>query len=299
MTLPIELPDVLLTVILSAWLTIKDVARLDSSFCSNEHRQDLLSIAYGRHAVLQLPVKVSIYSAMCDRFQAWVLRKDACVSGFFVTPELVNRYFERWKEHLQRHGRSIQWVECSCVLSEESTARSAESVAAHCPKLTKFTAVCDVTVYEIIAEHCPLLEELSIPPYRHYTPRAVAAITRFSANLRWLEVDCGQLDVELLIELVKRNTKLVFVNMLGVSESDRLMSALAQHCRGLEEVIFATASLVLETIHFLLGQCTGLHALHCMTYLHVRRGSAGIKENGTSLIKAAYARSNCNFVRSQ
>jgi hypothetical protein len=55
----LALPENLSKFVISQWLKLKDVARLDWAFCGGEGRVQYLPLAYGRHTTLAVTLDVN------------------------------------------------------------------------------------------------------------------------------------------------------------------------------------------------------------------------------------------------
>jgi hypothetical protein len=93
-----NLPEALLFLQLSTWLTLKDVARVDSAMCSSAIREEFLSAS--QHVTLQSPRK---YSNSCDAMNVWIFRKGVSVDGLYATKNFVGDDAVR-QVYLERFG---------------------------------------------------------------------------------------------------------------------------------------------------------------------------------------------------
>jgi hypothetical protein len=211
----LELAEALLTTLLSDWLTIADVAHLDSAFCSTAHRRYFLSAAYNATTLLRYPstedfsVRTYMLDIIYNAISIWMLRKGAVASGLHVSETLINKY-DRRLQYLTQHGRCIQWIQYGryCEFDSECL-NSAKDIAQCCPNLRIFKGwrCQDESVLTKIAQCCPLLEEIS--GFVNCTSQAVLDLSKGCRNLKRVELECPNLDEDCMIALVRSNPGLL------------------------------------------------------------------------------------------
>jgi hypothetical protein len=138
MSLLINLPEELLSQELSVWLTIVDVARLDSATCCLAARKAFVQAAFNRRTLLSYPPSVNIKTMkLCDAINGWIFKRSALVSGFYATPVFL-RSHEKREQYLRQHGDAIQWVEYTCRANCDDYETSALDIARYCSNLIRF-----------------------------------------------------------------------------------------------------------------------------------------------------------------
>jgi hypothetical protein len=257
-----DLPEVLLSSLLSTWLTLVDVARVDSAVCSTVHRSDFLRSVYQPSTLFRevhlLPWEEN--HAMGDMINAWIMKKGVSVAKIYATPFFVNNRQLR-RTYLQRHGRAIRSLHymrnlCSSVNYSECTP-SAVTVAEYCPNLTEFDA--GNCLFEpallAIAKGCFLLKKLMLCG----TGCTQQVIWELSANckrIQELHLTCRQLDDEAcLIALVRANPGLHTFSTCGSGATDNFLREVAQNCPGFTDLSLLLVDVTQASIYFLLQRC--------------------------------------------
>jgi hypothetical protein len=108
---PLHLPEHLSRFVMSQWLKLKDMARIDSAFCGGGGRVQYRTLAYGR--LTTLPVVLNINNKNLESILRWAISRNAqmdClnISGRFTRVEPALREF------LILSGRAVK---CICIRS--------------------------------------------------------------------------------------------------------------------------------------------------------------------------------------
>jgi F-box/leucine-rich repeat protein 2/20 len=263
----LNFPEELIALQLSTWLTIRDVARLDSAFCSSAGRGEFLKVTYESKTVLQYPPNVNIKSSECNSMNSWVLKKCVRLPGIYATPVFVNSHDLR-REYLKRNGANIRWVEYPTVsgydklLTQEVRTPSTTDIAQHCPNLVKFCGCnsFDLTALESIVRSCPLLEEF-YECGKGCTPDVLLLLAEHCRKLRRVEISGQYLSQDCQIPLVRSNPGLQMFRSNAFGKADRVLKELAVGCRGLTELYLENALMLLSSVQSLLEWCTSMQDL--------------------------------------
>jgi hypothetical protein len=263
----LNLPQALISSVLSTWLTIVDVARLDSAYCSSHHRSEFLEAAYEFGTALQYPPAMNVLNNCCNAMSLWILSKGAPVSGLFVTS---NFSLQNGTSYLQHHGRHIQWVDhegnwrprADC--SQHTTA-----LAQYCSRLMRLNAsTClDEEGLMRIIQHCPLLEELTVAS--SCTSQVVMELSRTYSRLKRLSLHARRLSEECLIALVRSNPGLLSFSTNADGATGAFVFELAKRCSGLEELSLSTMTVNHAPLHCLLRNCPNMTSLRLSDILYV------------------------------
>jgi hypothetical protein len=267
MHLLLSLPEVLQSSVISVWLTIVDVARMDSAMCSRLHRQDFLHAAYQTGAVLSYPRRAFGWHQKSDLANAWIFSKNISVDGFHPSPIILKRNMER-KIYLQQHGSAIQWIHCfDTNMTISFNLVIALEVAQYCPRLTRFAGDESVPSYvlPILLPRCPLLTDLIYSGY--WGASEFTALTEHCTKVKRLHISCTCLGSrhDSLIDLVRRNPVLIDVSILLEGSIDGFLRECAICCGGLINLAVQGKEVMLDTIIFLLKHCRRLPCLHIVS----------------------------------
>jgi hypothetical protein len=258
-----NLPEALLSVIYSSWLTIVDVARLDSAVCQRESRKEFLSIAYRSGVTLQY--QAVFRKELCDAINVWILKKDVFMSGIYATVVFMREH-ERRKQYLQKYGKAIRWIEYghgwSIWPDQTNSEQSAMEVVRSCPNLVRFRGEHShkENVLEALVENCPFLADIAVGGYT-CSVSAMFALSRSCTKLKKVQLSSINVNEECLTALVRSNPDLVSFTAHCAGATNRLIRELASSCAGLVEVSLGSVSVTDATIHFLLKQCKNLRVL--------------------------------------
>jgi hypothetical protein len=77
----LDLPVELASTLISDWLTIVDMARLDSAVCNSAVRADFSRTAYNTRTILQYPSVIPAKMKKTIFMNLWVFKKDASIPG--------------------------------------------------------------------------------------------------------------------------------------------------------------------------------------------------------------------------
>jgi hypothetical protein len=256
MSLLLRLPEVLSSLQLSTWLTIVDVARLDSAFCTTALREEFLKLVYCGLALLQTADMLH-FDLGSDPMIAWILEKRALIGGVHVTETFLGRSDLR-KEYLRQHGASLKWVTyasddesdgdqespdqnnesdedsdgsdgsesaedsseyaCGRMKLHRRRDESALDIAQYCPNLTRFYAggYLGDLVVAKIAKRCPLLD-LTLEG-ECCTNAAILRASIWCTQLQLLSLASAKLNEECIAVLVRNNPGLQKLKFDGVTD---------------------------------------------------------------------------------
>jgi hypothetical protein len=277
-----NLPEALVSSVYSHWLTVVDVARLDSALCHHRRRSYFLCTAYAKSTPLQ---RLSDWKPD-NECEGWILIRSANVLDVFITdcmlynPELRGAYL------LKNGGtiRSVTFPSLDYINYLRYRLLALEFVA-HCSSLMILEgagSLADEDWYVIVL-CCPLLQEITDI---NVTESSIALIAQSCTRLRKVGFDCRMTMTEALVLALCTNApNLVHVihdSREEKSFTDETIQRLALHCPGLTALDIGAARLTFASIHAL--------ALHCgqLRCLYLRMCSM----NGPALIRLATA---CNL----
>jgi hypothetical protein len=265
-----NLPEALLLSELSAWLTIKDVARLDSAMCTSALREEFLTVAL--RATLQYQADITSEDEIYDKMNDWIIRKGAAVAGFHVTRSFLHNHEER-VEYLKKQGHGLVWVKYGAYFAirddvhdtaeiQRTSVRSAMDVAQYCPNLRQFHGEYyhGDSVLVKIAQSCPQLENFKAW-FENITDVTITALSKGCSKLKRVDVWARHLSEECLIALVRSNRGLTTLSTPAKGVTDTFICELGLNCRDLEDFYIPNVTVSLSSIYALLEQCPRLRCL--------------------------------------
>jgi hypothetical protein len=267
-----NLPQELLSPVLSTWLTIVDVTQLDSALCNHNLRGEFLDRAYKFGDVLQYPDSSSIWDDSCGPMTDWIFDKGAPVAGFYAVSNFLFSHTKREK-YLQNHGDSIRWIEFAPTLGREKNYDLCRLVtvqlALYCPKLNRLNAAdrLDDVALKPVLDMCPMLEDIALGG-DGYTSRTVTEMSRKFKKLLRVELLSEHVSEKSLITLVRKNPGLVSFFTCAKGATDTFFRALALSCSGLTKLLLSFISVAHASLCILMTQCPHLQrlALDGVTY---------------------------------
>jgi hypothetical protein len=113
-----NLPEELAHNVLSSWVGVDDVCRLDSAVCSKALRATFLRVIRLTGFVISSCYEPPMWkfhpsrvSELRDQFMVWIMSRDLAISEVAVTRSFVQDEYERIS-YLQRHGEKITAITC-------------------------------------------------------------------------------------------------------------------------------------------------------------------------------------------
>jgi hypothetical protein len=271
-----KLPHELLSLLLSEWVTIVDAARLDSAFCSSMDRKEFVIVAYSSRATT-FHYPTEMYPESDDwrwalgPMNAWIMRKNAPVNGVFASGGILREH-ELRNDFMDKCGKNIKWADCTQPYWDhancddngtyEDHAQSIADIVERCPNLKKLilSHCCDETTLEWIAACCPLLEDLRICDYCE-TESIIALVEHFT-GLRHVQIGVPAVTEDELLELVRRNPRLLSLDVSIQGPVSKLLRAVSLSCSSLAELsIRGPCNTLLDALHALLSHCGQLRKL--------------------------------------
>jgi hypothetical protein len=269
MFLLIDLPEALLSSLLSTWLTLVDVARVDSAVCCTAHRNDFLRTAYHPSTLFhEVPTTTwRDHYATGDLVNIWILRKGASVTGFYATAAFLHNH-ELRSRYLHDHGGAIRWLEfmhyIESSVGPDAYARCIRDIVQYCPNLTRMEGMdcLDEASLISIARSCALLEDLDVGG-EECTHQAISELAAHCTTLRKLSLRCSNLDDETcLIALVRANPGLHTLSTCAPGATEAFLRELPLSCPGFADLTINQADVTQEAIYFLLQHCANLSSLY-------------------------------------
>lgn len=154
MSILLRLPAELACVVVSEWLKLREIACLDSSYCSEEERPTFLESVLGSPFCV---VRCESYSAEKSSLIKWLMRRDLRVAGLRTSTFTVKACVE----YSQRFGISIMYVEFyESNLSKGVRKNLLFAIGLNCIHLTSMICVSckiDESILSIL-RHCSKLD---------------------------------------------------------------------------------------------------------------------------------------------
>jgi hypothetical protein len=146
MSLIVGLPEAVSWSVLTVWLGMVEVCKLDSAFCVEAARSSFMALAYSEDA------PACDYSAKEDAefnkryyrresFNRWLLKRRVGISGFAISRGIEVEHDER-REWLRRHGMKVAWISCAGYQRKDIDWEDSQTawidLRDHCPNVTAF-----------------------------------------------------------------------------------------------------------------------------------------------------------------
>jgi hypothetical protein len=104
------LPEAVLGEILTNWLELADVGRLDSAVCCRGKRHAVLSVLYSPVAVHKTRNLLHDFCPRAaDQFTAWLFSRNVFVTGLYVSRSFIQSHEQR-DTYLQHCGHSVECI---------------------------------------------------------------------------------------------------------------------------------------------------------------------------------------------
>jgi hypothetical protein len=218
---------------------------------------------------------MNIDSVDRKKLNFWIERRDASVTGLFAIKGSLIPGYERWKEYVQVHGRTMKWFEFPLELLRIGNHNCGDytpiamDIAQNCPMLTKLNAAnClenDDGILAIV-ENCPLLEFFSVV---NCSNQVVLKLAECGKNLKTVSLAFADVDEESLLALVRNCPKIELFITDATGVTDKFLCELVRSCRNLGDLLLSRVKLSRNALYFLLQHATNLFALLLeSTHLH-------------------------------
>lgn len=302
MTFVISLPDAIVSILLTDWLQIQDVARLDSAICQATSRQQFIQLAYAGGLVYNTR-HVVYHTSECIRklptigLLQWTKLRGACISAIAITQDLTDDAEHR-STVLSSTGasnRSIFYV--LSKLSDLYWKQTWNELLSHCPNVVELVCHSAFGPSECvqIGQTWPDLESIQLGDYA--TDDCLHNIGLYYHKLRRFHGGAG---------FSRRNTTKGWCNFIrqvgrtlehiegfeyGNEAFDaELFAAIAEHCRNLKSYAADCSAMKREHLAGILQGCPYLTSL-------TLRSAGGMDDNETLQLIADKCGSRLKILR--
>lgn len=262
----LAIPEVLSRHVLTDWLALKSVVRLDSAVCSRKLRPSFLSLAYCECTVYELS---RVYTA--ERCVHWSTKRCARINGMWITGILASDEV-LCGQFLLFQGSSLRWL----VLSD--SARDWRpvilTIANNCPNLWHLTISTDTGAIStngietpswdscllLLTQSCRQLMtlQLTLPANASLSTGGLADALRQCQNLQGLCLYCPALVFPAEIAI----PSLTYLNIAKGIVSEELLMTIASRCSQLQSMhMFKYAAASDAAVRALLQGCPRLRAV--------------------------------------
>jgi hypothetical protein len=283
MSLLSSLPDALLSSLLSGWLAITDVVRLDSAICSSALRGEFERVAYKSQTVLSVTGTFETLKRRgTEKMDEWIFIKGLQVDGFYASDYFLETHNAR-SDYLTKHGRNVKWIryEANFRADPNDVAKyrlSVLDIAKHCPNLERLVVkhCLNEEILLKVFRCCPLLEELSVQ-MKTCTSKIVLELAESCSRLRRVSLPDTNVDEESVIALVRGNRNLQHLEVGTTGTA--IVRELALNCRELLDLSLHNQTFHLSDVYDLLAQCRRLcriHFLSCTILPAPKRSSTSV-----------------------
>jgi hypothetical protein len=262
-------PDAYLSDLFSVWVTIVDVAQLDSALCAHSVRKEFMDAAYNSDTVLQYSEKIYEKEDIDDEVNAWLFLRSACVSGLNITPVFILDQNSR-QQYLWKYGSGMRWVQSMTLergSTQHVTTQTIADVAHYCRNLTRIDLVCSHVSEGCLVTLVRSQQHLRALSLLNRKASAVVvrelALSLSAASLEELKLTAPQLTFTAVCFLLKQCVRLRKLTLLlfRILPSDGDSNAAATN-DSMREIILDGGELVaLDQLECILRSCPSLTKL--------------------------------------
>jgi hypothetical protein len=187
----LSLPYAVWCEILTSWLGLADIARLDSSVCSQAKRPSALALLYSPVNVYDSSLIIddlSVFTA--ENFASWLLMRDAEVTGISVSEAFVRKW-DRTEDYLKAHGTRIRKIAFSVLNRFTFPANFLQRFRQACPNVTEVSCPgsFQLAEYEMLVEAWPKLTKISTA--HGLCDAGLLLIAQFCRKLEYIDIAVG------------------------------------------------------------------------------------------------------------
>jgi hypothetical protein len=227
----LDLPEAVSGLILMKWVRLKQVVRLDSSFCNQTKRAAFLALAYGRCSIYALNVRSERVPLSCA--WRWAVSRNAKLDSLYISKDLCKTLLAGF---LDGSGSAIRRAvsvrhHANCVSCDPVWLE----VAKRCPNVEEVALYGEYPAdpwddgLSAIAVACQKLTSLSLTHVILSSQGLAAALARCPCLTSVLvEGGLANMPVEIAVPTLKT------LKIHNVRMSDAVLAAIGQRCSELE-----------------------------------------------------------------
>jgi hypothetical protein len=234
----LNFPDVVLRRLLTEWLGLRDVVRLDSAFCCRASYVRYSLLAYDKHTALTVDKNDS--NSKFSLAMNWASRRNAHLDGIYVD-EVTN--VKSLSKFLATSGNAVRWVACSCkndTADYNILMQQLAEISLRCPKVRWLRLDClrsDVlwdNSLVTLTQSFQMLTELTLSKVVNLSAGGLIVALSHCKCLESLHIKTRnqRIPVEVAIPSLKS------ITIMSVHMHDAVLLAIGQKCSKLETLLF-------------------------------------------------------------
>jgi hypothetical protein len=240
----LHLPEHLSRFVISQWLKLKDMARIDSAFCGGGGRVQYRTLAYGR--LTTLPVVLNINNKNLESILRWAIPRNAQMDSLNISGRFT-RVKPALREFLILSGRAVK---CICIRSlpvDDAAQDAFLEIASWCPNVTVVDIRYGSAYWLLSWDYCLSAFARQFQNLTHLTlcgiknsSEGLASALRHCKRLENVEIRTGfaSIPVEVAIPTLK------YITLYAPNLTDGVLTAIGQECHKLETLdVFATSEM--------------------------------------------------------
>jgi hypothetical protein len=273
----LSLPVEIVTEICGSWLTIVNIATLDTAFCSHSARASFLATAFSMDCCLSYEPADPENIDFSDQANVWIVRRRARVPGLHITESL---FAATATEYFMSHGKFLAFIVfCLDDAGEEASDETVVwNIVDFCQNIGRLDVRQSLSMDGVaqIVRKCRLLEEVVIeggqatcscvaelnaaPHLRRLAicnPEAGVFIT--CPTLEWIAVYCSPhaiVDDAFGVVLAQSCPHLEMVTIDRSAITDTTVYAIAAHCRDLYSFLSGSDGITSAALEQLTESCS-------------------------------------------
>lgn len=254
-----DLPTELSASILTTWMGLREIVKLDAAFVLREHRRQLTHLSCPDGYINSL-VMCNTTSSQAQ-FLQWIVYKQLFVLKVSVPSDadVRRRSMVRFFEHA---GYNLECVEFH-GRNTVNTGTVIDIIAAHCPALVKLS-LCrwdrfNINSMERLFTVTHALRHLNFSGCRHLSADIMYMVANSCPELRFLSMQsCRYLTDEILCRMVERIPSLQHLEVGDTVVHDAGLRAVAANCPDLRTLKVNESTITDPALIVLAGKCTKL-----------------------------------------
>jgi hypothetical protein len=224
----LDLPEAIPRLVFVEWLHLKQIVRLDSAFCSHQLREQYLTLAYGECTGFTLSI-INQHRKMDDMLR-WTTSRGVRLNGILLSGG-VPCGSDLLSPFLTVSGSAIKWVTFQGFNNNAINQTNVLEVAKSCPNVQKLKVYGDgpwAISLPVLAKAFQSLTVMTLEAVK-LPKQCLAAALVHCRYLEKLKIRAGS---AVPTEVAIPSLKSIILWCSGLT--DEILSAIGQHCAGLE-----------------------------------------------------------------
>jgi len=271
------LPEAVVGQVLTSWVDLKDIARLDSSLCNHKRRNTFLNIVYSAEFTYSEEIGLEklnyfsqSYNIRCDRLMDWVFLRKVGVNFMFVS-NYVNKNAALRKQYLSQHGSKLNSIIFNYFPTQEHRPENVTAVLEDfyefCHNINNFQVSInrfDNTDFCEVVTTWPGLRKIALNNFAN--DRTIDLVATTCKHLREIKsVCCHTITVQGWIKfLTTCNHELTCINMGDVLFTEDMYMIVASRFTKLRKLSVLASSLTDNILKGIVHNCPDLEIFECI-----------------------------------